>query len=179
VELGWIKLPLGPVLLVDLGPKNDELPSCLRPGDKTGVARQALVETCAGEPQIVQRATECAICGLMDSCLLRLETPRTVLTLAGPDAAPRLVDYFVRNQTHHAPWDPPRPPGFLTVPFWQERLSAQVRELAEDCALRMVVFGRGAEDGPVIGLVNFTNIQRGPFQACQLGYSLDLEAVGA
>ena len=99
----------------------------------------------------------------------RLVTKRLVLEVPEPEAAPLVVDYFTRNKDHLAPWDPPRPAGFLTDGYWKERLAQSRIELLGDQSARFFVF----QDGTIIGAVNFTNFVRGPFQACMLGYSID------
>jgi [ribosomal protein S5]-alanine N-acetyltransferase len=104
----------------------------------------------------------------------RLVTQRLVLEVPEPDAAPRVIDYFVRNKAHLAPWDPPRPATFLTEAFWKERLAQSRLELLNDQSARFFV----SKNGVVVGAVNFTNIVRGPFQACMLGYSIDGELEG-
>lgn len=109
---------------------------------------------------------------------LVLTTERLVLTLPGPDAAPRLVSYFQDNREHLTPWEPPFPRGLFSVPFWERRLHQNRQELAAGRSLRLVLFGRDAPKGPVIGMANFTQFVRGAFMACTLGYSLARDAQG-
>ncbi len=96
------------------------------------------------------------------------------LQLLPPEAAwARAVrDYQLRNREHLAPWDPTHGDMYFTELFWGMRL----RERIEDFKL-----GRGAmflvmhdkQPGQVIGTVSLSNIVRGVFQACHLGYSID------
>lgn len=110
---------------------------------------------------------------------LVLVTERLQLGLPDPSAADRVVRYYADNRDHHGPWDPPRPAAFETVAFWRERLERSLAERAEGTSLRLFLTPRDqADDGPVLGSVNFTGISRGPWYACHLGYSLDRNAVG-
>jgi ribosomal-protein-alanine N-acetyltransferase len=102
---------------------------------------------------------------------VHLETERLVLTMPPPGEAPRVVDYVVRNRAFLKPFEPTRPAEFYTVSFWEERLATNRRELEEDRSMRLVMYSRA--EPLVIGFVNFNAFQRGPFQACLLGYSLD------
>ncbi len=104
------------------------------------------------------------------SSIPRLRTPRLLLTLPAPERAPAMAAYFLRNSEHFAPWDPPRPPGFFTDGFWRRKLAVNREELAAGLSARFFVHDR---DDEVVGMVNFTNIARGPFQGCNLGYGLD------
>ncbi len=106
-------------------------------------------------------------------CPIRLESERLVLALPGPEAAPRVVAYYSENRKHLERWSPPRAPGFYTTEFWRWRLEQSLEEFRADRALRLYVFERGQQDGPVIGQVSFTELVRGPFQSCFLGYNID------
>jgi len=110
---------------------------------------------------------------------LRIETERLVLGLPPAAAAPRLVAYFQRNQSHLAPWEPRRTAEFFTETWWARQLEQNQREFAEARSMRLVLSPREDEHGgPVVGVANFTSIVRGPFQASLLGYSLDAEHEG-
>lgn len=101
-----------------------------------------------------------------------LHTDRTELRFAGPEDVPGVVDYYTRNREHLRPWDPPHPEGFLTEQFWQKRTAQNEDEFYLGLSCRFFLFGRELPDR-VIGHVSFTQIFRGPFHACYLGYSLD------
>ncbi len=107
-----------------------------------------------------------------------IHTERLTLQLPPRDAADRVLAFFHDNAEHLAPYDPPRPDGFLTPAFWHERLERIPVEFEQDIALRLVMTKRGDENGPILGMCNFSQIFRGPLQACVLGYSLDHRHVG-
>jgi ribosomal-protein-alanine N-acetyltransferase len=107
-----------------------------------------------------------------------LETERLVLVAAGPEHAISFRDYVARNREHFAPFMPPQPADYYTLEFWHARLSAERREMEEGQALRFVFFERDRIGSPVVGDCSFTEIVRGPFQACYLGYRLDRQVVG-
>lgn len=101
---------------------------------------------------------------------VRLETPRLLLALAAPNAVQQVVAYYVENRAHLEPWEPHRPAGWLDETAVRARLAHAREELALDQSLRLLLFARS--DGRMIGTCNFTQIVRGPLQACVLGYSL-------
>lgn len=102
-----------------------------------------------------------------------IETERLLLTIPSEEAAPRMLTFFEENRQHLARWSPPAPAGYYTESYWRDRLAQGRAQFAQDEALRLVLFERDAPAGPVVGVCNFTNFVRGPFQACYLGYSLD------
>jgi ribosomal-protein-alanine N-acetyltransferase len=76
-------------------------------------------------------------------------------------------------------WSPPPVAEFFSETFWAERLAAAVEDYAADRAARFVIQPLGSPiDGPVLGTCNYTNIVRGAFQACHLGYQIALAHQG-
>ena len=97
--------------------------------------------------------------------------------LPGPEAAARVADYYRRNHDHFAPFATISP-WSETEECWRERLPKRREEHGADRSLCLFAFRKAELDGPVVAAVNFTNIARGVFQACNVGYNLDREAVG-
>jgi ribosomal-protein-alanine N-acetyltransferase len=110
--------------------------------------------------------------------LARIETPRLTLTLAPLEAAPRVVAYQRENWDHVARWSGPRGGEELSVAAWRRRLEQFAADERAGTALRFMLFPERNLGGPVLGMVNFTQIFRGPFQACYLGYALDYRLEG-
>ena len=108
----------------------------------------------------------------------RIETERLLLAMPQPEEAPRLVAFFKENREHLARWSPPAPKGYYTEAYWRERLAQARTEFERDQSMKLVLRERKSETGPVVGVCNFTNFVRGPFQACYLGYSLDYRFEG-
>src|SRR4051812_45384162 len=102
-----------------------------------------------------------------------IATERLLLTLGAPEDAARYAAFVVENEEHLARWEPPRPEGYFTEGYWYRRLERNRDELTHDVSLRLTLFRRSDPEGPVLGHVNFTQIVRGAFQSCFLGYSLD------
>ena len=107
-----------------------------------------------------------------------IETERLYLTIPPPESAARMATYAVENEAHLGKWEPPRPDGYFTEGYWYRRLERNLDEHTHDLSLRLAIFRRSDLDGPVCGHVNFNQIQRGGFQACTLGYSLDHRCEG-
>ena len=118
--------------------------------------------------------------GLManQAATVTLETERLLVTLPGPEAAPRMVTYFETNRAHLSPWEPPFPKGMFSNGFWERRLTQNRHEYRVGRSMRLVFFDRHEPDGAIVGLANFTQFVRGAFMACTLGYSLDEDAQG-
>ena len=104
------------------------------------------------------------------------ETDRlTIIRLEDEDWA-ALQAYYQDNAAHLDPWEPRRSAEFHSGASWVTRLALSRREREEGRAVKCVL--RSRETLALVGVCNFTNIVRGAFQACTLGYSLSAEAQG-
>jgi ribosomal-protein-alanine N-acetyltransferase len=107
-----------------------------------------------------------------------LVTERLILTIPGAGAANRLATYIRKNEAHLAPWNPPLD-ALATDAGAGARLEDDRERLRLGSSYRFCIFLRSAGlDDAIIGRVNFSNIFRGAFQACHLGYDLAESAQG-
>ncbi|MES2504950.1 MAG: GNAT family N-acetyltransferase [Myxococcota bacterium] len=109
--------------------------------------------------------------------MLELPTERLRLFLPKPQQAELVLKYFIAQQEHLRPTDPPLPSDFYTASFWRENLKRSIEEFEADRSVRLFMATKSNPD-EIIGVVNFTNFIRGPFQACYLGYSIAKQCEG-
>ena len=115
----------------------------------------------------------------MPSGLPELQTERLSVRLARPGMEAAMARFLADNFAGHLErWSPPAAPAFFTEAFWRERLAVAVEEYQAGRAARFVLQARGPASGPILGTCNYTNIVRGPFQACHLGYQLARDSEG-
>ncbi len=108
--------------------------------------------------------------------MIAIKTKRTISTLIGLEDAAELSSYSLRNANHLRPFEPVRSDGYHSLTAWETRANAFAYESAQGQAYRYAV--RLKNENTVIGVVNFTNVVRGVFQACHLGFSLDEKQQG-
>ena len=105
--------------------------------------------------------------------LPELHTARLSVRLARPGMEAAMAEFLAANFVGHLDrWSPPAVPGLFTPAFWSERLASAVDEFEADRAARFVLQPRGPASGAILGTANYTNIVRGAFQACHLGYQV-------
>ena len=103
-----------------------------------------------------------------------LATPRLRIAHTRRGYEAELVAFFERNREHFARWDPPAPADFYTVAFWERGLARSIDEFASDRSVRFDLFDASIPGSQVvIGRIGFSQIFRGPFQSCILGYQID------
>ena len=105
--------------------------------------------------------------------LLPITTSRLLLRMLEQDEAHLITAYVNENREHLRHWEPGRSEGYYKPEFWQAEIKRIHNDFFLAQALRLSVFFRKSPKGPIIGVCNFTNILRGVFQACFLGYSVD------
>jgi ribosomal-protein-alanine N-acetyltransferase len=99
-----------------------------------------------------------------------ISTERTVLRVLAPDDAGLLHAYRVANRDHLAPWEPLRDEAWYTGPSAAQHLQQALAESLAGSALHLAALDRGS--GAMVASIAFTNIVRGVFLACHLGYSV-------
>ena len=87
-----------------------------------------------------------------------------------PGHAAIMAEYFAHNEAHLAPWSPKVPRHHHSVDCWRRRLKDREREFARGESVHFI--GTDTELTHVIGSCSLSNIVRGVFQACHLGYSV-------
>ena len=107
----------------------------------------------------------------MSAELPRLVTERYELRLADVSDVPRLLSYR-REQRRSLPAVRTGPGGrSLHRAFWVRQVERDHDEFEAGLSVRFYLFEPGP-GAPVLGLASFSNIVRGPFQSCFLGYAL-------
>jgi [ribosomal protein S5]-alanine N-acetyltransferase len=84
---------------------------------------------------------------------------------------PEVIRYYTENRAHLQPFSPAFAPDFLDVATWIEQAGVRARELEAGESFRGFLFARDAP-GRVLGNINLSQVQRGAFQSCVLGYNL-------
>ncbi|BFM48842.1 GNAT family N-acetyltransferase [Marinomonas sp. THO17] len=105
-----------------------------------------------------------------------MKTPRGILRLLGQSQAHLLFDYVNDERDFLAPWEPLRNEAYYSMETCQLRVREMRREFLEDksCVLCLL----NADESKMLAYSNYSNIVRGVFQACNLGYSLRQQEQG-
>jgi ribosomal-protein-alanine N-acetyltransferase len=105
---------------------------------------------------------------------IELYTDRLVLRTIDSTFAARCLDYVVRNREFFEAWNPAVDETFYTLAFQEDRLRLDRELRSQDRAVRLWLFkheDRAFEQ--IVGDLAFSNIVRGAFQSCHLGYKID------
>lgn len=104
-----------------------------------------------------------------------LNTPRLILRLPNETDSFQFQAFDERNMNHMSPWrstvGEPRMDHKAQLIKWAQ-------EFKEGRSIRFLLFLKEKPKDEIIGFCNFSQIFRGPFQACYLGYHIDVTLEG-
>jgi ribosomal-protein-alanine N-acetyltransferase len=108
-----------------------------------------------------------------------IHTARLTLFIPGPDDAERCAQFNRDNVEFLAPWEPPMNASAFDAQALRAVRARAISEARSGTAYNFAFVARGSgTDTPILGWCTFSQIIRGIFQACFLGYKLDRRAVG-
>ncbi len=90
--------------------------------------------------------------------------------LLAPHEADMMLVFREDNRRHLEHWEPSRPAEFYSLGFWQINLRLHLRDFRDGHSVCFALLN--PEETEVLGVCNYTNIVRGTFQSCHLGYAL-------
>ena len=82
-----------------------------------------------------------------------------------------LSNYYGANEAHLRSWSPLMPRSHHSVASWTLRLLDREKEFEEESSVHFI--GINDAETFVIGTCSISNIVRGVFQSCHMGYSID------
>ncbi|WP_226662399.1 GNAT family N-acetyltransferase [Microbulbifer aggregans] len=92
-----------------------------------------------------------------------------VKIVSAHDAA-QLSQFYGDNQEHLRLWEPRRDEGYHTVEAWEQRLEEWRTARENGTSVHFIASETGQTD--IIAICSLTNIVRGPFLACHMGYAV-------
>ena len=90
------------------------------------------------------------------------------LVVLEPRECALLQAYYLENKDHLAPWEPAREESYYSAASMRDLVVERHGQFLRKTALHLCAI----DDERMVAECNFTNIVRGPFQACNLGFSL-------
>ncbi len=105
------------------------------------------------------------------------ETNRLILKVLTDKSADDVLNFYFKNKDFFEPWDPIKSDNFYTKSYHKVSLNYEYNQIITSQALRYWIFNKENPD-KIIGTVSVSNILRGAFSSCSIGYKLDKEYLG-
>ncbi|HET7663516.1 MAG TPA: GNAT family N-acetyltransferase [Rhodanobacteraceae bacterium] len=102
--------------------------------------------------------------------LPELHTERTCIRLPKASDAPLLLRYRIDNREHFAPWEPRRDEAYFTGNACRRVIDDGLDAARADRAYPFLVLDTDQRE--VLASITLTNVARGIFQACHMGYGV-------
>jgi [ribosomal protein S5]-alanine N-acetyltransferase len=106
----------------------------------------------------------------------QLLTERLLLKPPCRQDADRMLAFRLENRDHLRPWEPARDDIFYTRQATENQLDTMQKQMQAETAIYWIVELQA--NAKMVGECSFTNIIRGAFQACHLGFSIARECEG-
>ncbi|GIP22691.1 GNAT family N-acetyltransferase [Paenibacillus sp. J22TS3] len=103
----------------------------------------------------------------------KVTSERLILRVVDESNAPRILEFVIRNKEHLAEWEPAREPEYYTLAYQRQLIMGDMRNMAGGQLYKLWMFKSDQPDSPVIGSISLSNIARGAFLSCHMGYRLD------
>ncbi len=102
-------------------------------------------------------------------------TERLVLKYPDDSCAKDYLEYLIRNRDFLREWEPSRTDSYFTIDSANGFLKEQLEGIISKTSLTLLISNKN--DSKIIGTVSLSNIVRGVFQSCFLGYKLDADEI--
>ncbi|MDO5517115.1 MAG: GNAT family protein [Clostridium sp.] len=106
--------------------------------------------------------------------LIELQGENITLRNFTPGDADKLLEYYIRNKEHLAPFEPARDSSFYTIENQVSLLNESYKQLLNGTSIDMGIF----KEERLIGKLKLSNIVYGSLKSGILGYSIDKEEQG-
>jgi ribosomal-protein-alanine N-acetyltransferase len=103
-------------------------------------------------------------------------TDRLILKILDNTYAELVLDYYLRNKEFLEVWEPIKTDDFYSINRQKEQLSNELEHINNGNTFKLWIFKK-ENDHKIIGSIAFTNIVRGCFLSCFLGYKLDKDEI--
>lgn len=102
----------------------------------------------------------------------RLITDRLILQVEDASKAEQILSFYEKNRMVFDLFEPTRPENFYTLTYQKAALQYEYSEIVKGKTLRYYIYLKEAPD-TMIGSLNFSRIEHGPFSRTSIGYKID------
>lgn len=102
--------------------------------------------------------------------IFEIRSTNVTLAILAEDDAQLALEYITVNRTHLEPWEPLHDDSYFTLEATRLRIRNAAAAFNAGTAYNFVILDN--QTGKMIGVCSFSNVVRGIFQACHLGYSI-------
>lgn len=102
---------------------------------------------------------------------IKIETDRLILKTLQVKEAKQVIDYLVRNKNFLAEWEPKRSKNYYSISEQKRIIKLNNKAMKSGNLISLWIHKK--DDPKIIGNITFSNIIRGYFLSCFVGFKLD------
>lgn len=106
----------------------------------------------------------------------QLTTSRLKLQIEDETKAGQILDFYKKNAVLFDLYEPTRPANFYTLAYQKAAVAYEYSEIIKGKNLRYYIYLKNGS--PIIGSINFSRMEHGPFSRVSIGYKLDKDYHG-
>lgn len=104
------------------------------------------------------------------------ESERLILKVLDKTYGDLVLDYYLRNKFFLEEWEPMKGEEFYTCQYQTAQLDKELIDTENNNSMKLWIFKKD-DNYRAIGAVAFSNITKGAFLSCYLGYKLDKDEI--
>ncbi len=101
----------------------------------------------------------------------QITTDRLKLKIEDAAKAEEILEFYKKNSYLFDQYEPTRPENFYTLAYQKAAVAYEYSEIIKGKTLRYYIYLKN--DTPIIGSINFSRLEHGPFSRVSIGYKLD------
>lgn len=102
----------------------------------------------------------------------KIETKRLIIKSADNSLARKVLDYNIKNKDFFSSWVPTRTSDFFTLERQETVLTKKAVDFKDEKEFGFFMFKK-SDVSSIIGDFGFSNVIKGAFLSCHLGYQMD------
>lgn len=106
-----------------------------------------------------------------------INTERLILRVEDSSIAEEVLHFYIKNKPLFEQFEPTRPQNFYTLAYQIASMNYEYDQIIKGKNLRYYIYLK--EDPKIlIGILNFSRMEHGPFSRCSIGYKFDADYHG-
>jgi len=102
--------------------------------------------------------------------LPHLLTNRLILRFPDPSEAAAICTFQRENEPFLAQWEALKDTDYFTEPYWQTKIEQNIEDFYNGKSCCLTIYAQN--NRTIMGMVNYSNIIRGAFHSCFLGFKI-------
>lgn len=106
-----------------------------------------------------------------------IHTEHLILKVEDSSIAADVLGFYTKNKSLFEQYEPTRPQNFYTLTYQTASMNYEYDQIIKGKSLRYYIYLKDSPNN-IIGIINFSRMEHGPFSRCSIGYKFDSDFHG-